>query len=331
MPQNIATQQFLPENVAGLKTAFDTVINNNNEFLNIFTTSLSVLAVFFILLRTLQSVFENAQRLKEGKDAIFGLKEIITAVLLVFVIMFYRQLFAFSESVLVEISNAVAFSSSGSQEVLNQASASFVIQAGRQLAATSIESSTNLTFAGFNLAGLGQSAAALLAPNPYVYGFCAVSLLVAGFNYLLSYIVYMDRALLLMILNCLAPLIFALSIVKGMDNIVRKFFLIYICTFLILPFVLVGFQICDQFYINFSSINNITQTVISEAELEMEVSNQATNIKDVAVGGIAEASDILAKITNYDVFLRLPLLLIVVLVKIKIMSLITQTLWKIIS
>jgi len=308
----------------GLDSAYDAVISANQEFFGVFSLIVGAVAAMMVILQFIYKVYNHD--FTSGKT-FWGMRELWTTILLVFLIMGYQTLFHGAEYCLKEISDLVGLKNAAAVKIWEQAMGSMLLQASRDMAAALTDAAGNFTLFGFNLGGITDALSAIMAPNKFVYAFCAVAVLAGFFNMMLAYVVYIDRSLILLLLNTLAPFAFALSTLEPLRGLVRKFFMILITTFLIYPFILIGFEIVDALYLKFSSVFGIYDTIMEEEQLRESMSSIAQAGADAA----AMTADVVAKLTNYDVFLRLPLLIVCIFLKLKYTQVISSTIWKILN
>ncbi len=299
-----------------LQEAYKTVMTANSEFLGGFHTVLNVLCVLFILLNFLRCMQQQPLVFSNSKSALSPMF-LLTHVGLVFAILFYQQIFSFCEGLLVSLSDGIALSSASAQEIWSECLAEFFVQATWDTASKLAEHNTALDGAMQSVESLGNVSGVTFPPNSWTYAFCAMATIVSFFNYLMSFAAYIDRSLVLLILNTLSPLIFALSILPDYRRLTANFFALLLTVMLVYPFILIGFNIVDIIYLRFCDILEITGNVQSFQE-----------ISDMIIGGGLSSLETLTEQLNYRIFMKLPLLLFVLFLKFKYLQLISQTIWK---
>ncbi len=299
-----------------LQEAYETVMRANSEFLSGFQTVLNILCVLFILLNFLRCMQQQPFVFANSKSALSPMF-LITHVGLVFAILFYQQIFSFCEGLLVELSDGIALSSASAQEIWSDCLSEFFVQATWDAASKLTEQNTALDAATQTAEALDSVSSITLPPNTWAYAFCVLATIVSFFNYLMSLAAYIDRSLVLLLLNTLSPLVFALSILPDYRRLTANFFALLLTVMLVYPFVLIGFNIVDIIYTRFCTILEITTDAQSLAE-----------ISDLIAGQGLSNLESLTEQLNYHIFMKLPLLLFVLFLKLKYLQLISQTIWK---
>ncbi len=308
--------QAVKDNLS-LQKAYETVMTANSEFLGSFHTVLNILCVLFILLNFLRCMQQQPFVFSGSDKSALSPMFLITHVGLVFAILFYQQIFNFCEGLLVSLSDGIALSASTAQEIWSECLAEFFVQATWDTASRVTEQNTAVDAAMQTVETLGSTSGVTLPPNSWTYAFCAMATVVSFFNYLMSFAAYIDRSLVLLLLNTLSPLVFALSILPDYRRLTANFFALLLTVMLVYPFILIGFNIVDIIYVRFCGLLEITGDVQSFQEIANLIATQGTSDLES-----------LTEQLNYRIFLKLPLLLFILFLKLKYLQLISQTIWK---
>jgi hypothetical protein len=298
---------------------FKEVMDENAVFLDTFRIIASALCVLFIVLHVIKTFNEAAVDPQKTKSItpLYFLKMFS----LVIGVCFYNQFFMVVEGWLVLLSDSKILNTETSWEIAFNALESLNILMIRDYLSLMAQNSTDYSFLGISLTGIGKSIAAAMAPNKWVYAFTALSSVAAFFNYLVSFVAYLDRTVILMLLNVLAPFAFSLTILDDYRKLASKYFMMIVSIMLVYPFILISFEVVDKVYLSVSSVFGIMQSTGAMDDMP--------KIAEIAAGGSAMAIDAIAGMMNYDVFLKFPLLIACIFLKLKFLSLIGQTLWKI--
>ncbi len=311
--------QAVKDNLS-LHEAYKTVMEANKAFLGDFHTVLNVLCVLFILLNFLRSIQQQPFVFSGDRKGALSPFFLISHVGLIFAILFYQQIFNFFENMLVGLSDGIVISAGTAQEIWVETLKEFFAQASWDTAVKLAEQNTALDPALINIEALGNASGVTIPPNTWAYAFSAFSTIVAFFNYLMSFTAYIDRSLILLLLNTLSPLVFALSIMPDYRRLAARFFVLLLAITLVYPFTLIGFNIVDILYLRFCDLLKITNKTNSLQGFANIIARKGdTNLLN------------LVEQLNYHVFLRLPLLLFVLFLKLKYLNLIARTIWKILK
>lgn len=294
-----------------LDAVFDSVMNSNAAFFQNFRVIASALCVLFIVLHVIKTIHEAAVDTQKAKN--ISPLYLIKMFGLVMCVCFYNQFFAVVEGWLVLLSDSKILENGVSWEIATDAVQSILMLMVRDYVALLAENSTDFSAFGFNLSAIGKSIAAATAPNKWVYAFSALSAIAAYFNYLVSFVAYLDRTVVLLLLTVLAPFAFSLTILDAYRKLAAKYFMMIVAIMLVYPFILISFEIVDQVYMSLNSVYGLRQATDSMLTTDFG----------------AQTIDVAAGLMNYDIFLKFPLLVGCIMLKLKFLSLIGQTLWKI--
>ena len=311
--------QVVKDNLS-LQEAYRTVMTANQSFLGTFHTVLNVLCILFILLNFLRAIQQQPFVFSVDKKSALSPIFLITNVGLIFAILFYQQIFGFCENLLVGLSDEIIIGANSAQEIWSECLEEFFVQANWDISTKLIEHNTALDPALGSLETIGNTAGFTLSPNVWAYGFCAASSVVSFFNYLMSFAAYIDRSLVLLLLNTLSPIAFAIAILPDYRKTVTNFFALLLTVMLVYPFTLIGFNVVDILYVRFCGILGILGHSQSLRDIAGIISQQGTSTLESLVEQL-----------NYSIFLKFPLLLFVLFLKFKYLQLIAQTIWKILK
>ncbi len=317
MNELIQQQALAVKDNLSLQEAYQTVMKANSEFLGGFHTVLNILCILFILLNFLRSVQQQPFIFSGSTQSALSPMFLITHVGLIFAILFYRQIFSFCEGVLVNLSDGIVLSSGKAQEIWSECLEEFFVQASWDTASKLTEYNTALDPALTDIETMGNDNGITLPPNSWAYAFCAISTIISFFSYLMSFVAYVDRSLVLLLLNTLAPIVFALSILPDYRRLTANFFTLLLAVMLAYPFTLIGFNIVDIIYIRFCTILEITGNLSSISEVTAIISSRGSTGLNSMVEQL-----------NYRIFVKLPLLLFVLCLKLKYLKLIIETIWR---
>ncbi|MDR0575545.1 MAG: hypothetical protein LBG96_16255 [Tannerella sp.] len=322
----VQTDKFIEitENVKHLSEAFDTVMSANSGFIGIFTRITGLLCAAFLMLNFIKKI-ANPDTDANGVLQPVGIKFIIVNITAILAILLYKELFYFAEKGMVLISNGVIDATGDNAgSIQKDLIICYFTNVARDFAAQLAAAATNFSIFGFEFGGLGEAAAAFLKPNTYAYAFSAIAMIIGFANYLLLYMAYMDRSLILLVLNVIAPFVFTLAVLDKFKDITTKFFTVLITTFLIFPFILLGFQVIDYMYLKLCSAYGLVSTLLNNGS-----NTDLSSLEQLAKEGVAITAEAVAKIFNYDPFIKLPLICFSIFLKLKYSQLISSTVWKI--
>jgi len=312
--------------IVHLQSAFEWVMSANSEFFFTFRIIIGVLCAMFIVMNILNRIFNPQENEKGEVINPISLKEIILNVAAVMAIFFYNSLFQFVEWGIIMISNSVQnVGLQNAESIQMDLMFCFFGNVARDFAADMSQSAADWSIFGISLKGAGTAAAAFIRPNKFAYAFAALGMLLGFFNYLLVYMVYMDRALIMIVLNTLAPVVFALAVLKTYKKLVGKFFMVLLTTFLIFPFVILGFQVIDFMYWQLCTAYGLTKTLLHTNQEEISALQQIAN------EGAAITAHSISVVFNYDPFIKTPLVAASIFLKLKYSQLISSTIWKILQ
>lgn len=318
---DIIQQQVLAvKDNLSLQEAYRTMMTANQSFLGSFHTVLNVLCILFILLNFLRAIQQQPFVFSTDKKSALSPVFLISNIALIFAILFYQQIFGFCEDLLVGLSDEIITGAASAQEIWSECLEEFFVQANWDTATKLVEHHTALDPALSGLETVGNAAGFTLSPNVWAYGFCAISTVVSFFNYLMSFAAYVDRSLVLLLLNTLSPIAFAITILPEYRKVTVNFFAMLLTVMLVYPFILIGFSVVDILYVRFCGVLGITGHSQGLGNITGIISQQ---------GG--SSLENLVEQLNYSIFLKLPLLLFLLFLKFKYLQLIAQTIWKILK
>jgi hypothetical protein len=319
------TEKFIEitQNVAHLTEAFDTVMSANAGFIGIFTRITGILCAAFLLLNFIKKV-ANPDTDENGIPQPVGIKFIIVNIAAILAILLYKEIFYIAEKGLLAVSNSVTdITGNNAGRIQTELIITYFNNVARDFAAQMAASATNFSIFGFEFAGVGEATAAFLRPNTYAYAFSAIAMILGFANYLLLYMAYMDRSLILLVLNVISPFVFTLGVLDKYKDITAKFFTVLITTFLIFPFILMGFQVIDYMYLKLCNAYGLVSTLLGGDGADM------SSLEQLANEGIAITTEAVSQVFNYDPFIKLPLICFSIFLKLKYSQLISGTIWKI--
>lgn len=320
MPQSPAPTQVptftLPDEAFGgnsiIKDAYTSVFQNNAAFLGGLYLALKSLCILFILLYIINTILSKTDPDREGESVakiLPGPRLYFQAISLIFAVLFYKTLFTWLEATLIKYTFQITWNNDIAKALFTQSIVTFIKQVVLSAAANAVgDAGEGTPIVGGILKIIKDGA----TPNVFVMVGMFVFVMLAFFNHFMIVILYLKRAFTLLVMTFIAPLVFALSILKPFRSMAGRFFLNFTVFFLEFPLIIIGFYIADNIYIK---------------SVDWYAHISSSNSADIIQGTSMAAAELM----NYDIFYKVPLLCGCLILKFWFMKVPNQLLTKLMA
>lgn len=269
---------------------------------NAFYMSFSILAALFLVLNVIRKLYVPAANPEDGIKAIqrpLDIWQLLQYIFLLIAILAFRQIMYGVEILMIKFSSGMYTNWSATTNIIGDATTKLVKIMAQEKAATAAEQGAAIATLGLGT----QAAKDLLKPENYTVIFILLHYGGALLNLALIFFAYAERAVGLVVINFVAPLILALSILDTYRGLLKNLFLTLLFFLFIYPVTCIVFGACDSLYLILSNVFNLLGNNDSTGSMLNSTANTALSL-----------------LTDYDIYYKLPLLIAIIALKFRLLS-----------
>ncbi|MDI9357879.1 MAG: hypothetical protein QM528_02900 [Phycisphaerales bacterium] len=323
-----------------------------------FADAISLIFLAFSCVNIWRKKLADSQKDSIKWGEVFGVSDTLTIITTIVSALFFRDVFYWVEPFFIKWTDNATITSGDSMvnyiiKAFGRVSTLWTIYKFQEQIQESIQ---HLSVFGIPIGGLISGALKTGKVHIALISMYFVQFSMLFLNYLLGLMVYIERAVVLLMLNIFLPIVFAMSLLEKYKTKFWNYILLMIQVILAFPLLMMFFHFIDLIYIqlsdhliyNFLHSNhkndvNAVQELLNNSSLQENLSSKSTNAtvetykkliekdNESITNMLKKTPDLLLELSGLDILYSLPLLFLMVQIKYKLIGQVNNYLSKIFS